>query len=100
MVSLSDLCEGRLYLYEYNGTIAIGEYVVEYVEDHEHTEHGFEDKYFADIWSEDNSTSITLDIDHDTTDVTILKEVGNAYLDYNLNVILSELKEEFPEYFI
>ena len=100
MVSLSDLCEGRLYFYEYEGSIAIAEYCVEIRDDPEYLSGEYVDRDLADIWSEDYKRSgLDLDFRRDT-EITILKDVGNAYQDYTIEAIIKDMKEEFPEYFI
>lgn len=103
MVSLNRLQEGWLYFYEFEGDIAIGEYISEWermdCDDEDYDPYGHIQNYLAEVWSDDSTLSHTY-INQNCDTIKILKELCNAYTPYKLDVLIKDLKEEFPEYFI
>lgn len=98
MVSLNDLQCGWLYFYEFEGDIGIGEYIEEWDDNWVDKP---ENRYLSDVWCDDESElTYNTYINSCCDTINIIKEISNAYEEYNLDQILVELREEYPEYFI
>jgi hypothetical protein len=100
MALLSELNEGHIYFFEFEGNYILGEFVIDWGEDY--TDEPMV-KYLSELWSDDedgleyNTYVSTKSI----KSLNIIKSFGHKYdLKKYTEDILQELKEELPEYFI
>lgn len=96
---LSKLRVGYLYFYTIDGDVGIAEYIEEWQKDDEYLDGGFTERYLTDYWSNEGIDYNTY-LSQASEEVIILKELGSAYKNFNINDAVEELKNEFPEYFI